>query len=165
MILSVLLTSSQVQATTSTHSLNMELILSILAIIISLSVAIGEYIWNKKINITNLQSEFYKDIYFKYLMKDIPQARQYIHYNNEELTDVNRLIDVLNSIRQDSLFFKYKDKVFFEKIKKLTQELEEHLIAKEGHMDADTFSDFNSDLNNRIEKLYTSIMDKYNGKR
>lgn len=135
MMLSILLTSSQVQQTTSTHSLNIELILSILAIIISISVAIGEYIWNKKINITNLQSEFYKDIYFKYLMKDIPQARQYIHYNNEELTDVNKLTDVLNSIRQDSLFFKYKDKVFFENIKKQTQELEEHLIAKEGHMD------------------------------
>lgn len=151
--------------TTST-TLSLELILSIIAIVISVVVAIVEYLSNKKYNVLNLEAEIYKTIFFDYLIKEIPQGRQYIHYNNEKLSDTDKLTDALNNLRRDSLFFKYKDKDFYDKIKTITQELEDLLVKSEdGTMDIDSFIAFTKELNEKMESLYSCIMNKYSGQK
>lgn len=146
------------------EKLSVEMILSILALAISIITAIIEYVWNKAINITNLESEFYKNIYFDYLMKKIPEARQEIRYNNGKVCDVVKLTDVLNDMRQDSLFFKYKDKGFYNSLKQKLQNLEDYLVkSNDKEMDADDFVEFNSEINCKIEEIYDFIMKKYKG--
>ena len=144
--------------------LSLEMILSILAIIISVATAIGEFIWNRAINATNLESEFYKEIYFQYLMKKIPKARQEIRFNENKIQDVESLIDTLNNVRQDSLFFKYKDKQFYIKLKDELQSLEDYLVSiSNKKMDSDEFSIANTEINKKIELIYEIIMKKYKG--
>ena len=145
------------------YPFSIELILSILAIIISVAVAVGEYRWNKKINQTNLDAEFYKEIYFEYLMKRIPCARQAIRYNNEKVEDTGELQDCLNDLRRESLFFRYKDRDFYDKLKSLLQEFEDYLVTNSKGMDADEFSSFNNRMNKYIEEVYKIIMTKYKG--
>lgn len=145
-------------------TISLEMILAILAIIISVCTAVGEFIWNKAINVTNLESEFYKEIYFEYLMKKIPDARQEIRYNDSKVQDVVALTDVLNNMRQDSLFFKYKDKYFYGELKRMLQDLEDYLVQNnDKQMDADDFATVNNTINTKIEVIYDFIMKKYKG--
>ena len=50
--------------------------LSIVAIIISIVVAIVEYIKEVRLSRINLESEYYKDIYKNHLVYEIPTARK-----------------------------------------------------------------------------------------
>lgn len=148
-----------------TLSLNLELFLSILAIIISIGSLFFEYFWNQKINRTNLEADFFKNIYGEYLMKEIPEARQFFHYNNHELSGTDDLIEVLNKIRQSSLFYKYKDKDYYNVLCNKLQDLEDKLVKKTGKISDDDYADFIQEVNNDIETIYDIIMKKYIGKK
>lgn len=148
----------------SANTPSLELVLSILAIVISVITAIAEYMWNKSINTTNLEAEFYKDIYFEYLMKKIPQARQEIRYNNKKIEDIDKFVNVLNDMRRDSLFFRYKDKMFYDVLKKQLQDLEDYVTREScDELDADEFVTFSNKMSEQIEQIYGSIMKKYRG--
>lgn len=151
----------------SKSTVSLELLLSIIAILISIFSIFFEYVWNKKINRINLEADFFKEIYGDYLMKEIPNARNYFHYNNHILSDTGDLIDVLNEIRRSSLFYKYKDKKFYIDLCVCLQGLEDELVGKEGKIfkDDDDYTEFISGINKDIEKLYSIIMNKYIGKK
>lgn len=163
MLSHLLLTTTQ--PTTNEVTITLELILSILAIIISIGSVLFEYFWNQRINITNLEAEFFKDIYSDYLMKQIPDARNVIHYNNNIVSDTDDLIEVLNNIRHSSLFYKYKDKNFYSQLCKLLQKLEDKLVSKTGQMSDDDYASFIQEINSDIESIYDTIMKKYIGKK
>ena len=57
-----------------------------------------------------------------------------IHYNNQTVSDTDDLINVLNEIRQASLFFKYKDKEYYKTLYDKLQDLENKLVVKTGKM-------------------------------
>lgn len=142
-----------------------ELFLSILAVIISIFAVFFEYYWSQKINRTNLEADFYKDIYGDYLMNKIPEARRVILYSNHVISDTDDLIDVLNDIRHSSLFYKYKDKNFYEKLCSQLQKLEDKLVKDTGVIIEDEYYvDFTKTVNKDIEDIYNTIMDKYIGK-
>lgn len=130
--MSFFLFSSNIQSTGTNLSLTLELLLSILAIIISVFSVFFEYYWSQRINRTNLEADFFKDIYGDYLMKKIPAARTVFHYSNHILSDTDDLIEVLNDIRRSSLFYKYKDKKFYKKLCTLLQGLEDKLVQNTG---------------------------------
>lgn len=146
--------------------LSLELVLSILAIVISILSVFFEYLWTQKINRTNLEADFFKDIYGDFLMKKVPEARNYIHYNNQLVSDTENLIDVLNDIRRASLFYKYKDKKFYNDLCEQLRKLEDILVTKTDKMlDNDDYSDFIQEINAGIESIYNIIMNRYIGKR
>jgi len=153
------------QSTTNEATISLELFLSIIAIIISICTVVFEYLWNLKINKTNLEADFFKDIYGDYLMKQIPEARNVIHYNNHIVSDVDTLIDVLNNIRHSSLFYKYKDKEYYKLLTEKLHELEDKLVEKAGTMSDDDYADFIQEINSDIECIYDIIMKKYIGKK
>lgn len=146
-------------------SVTLELVLSVLAIIISILSVLFEYFWNQKINRTNLEADFFKDIYGEYLMRKIPEARNVIHYNNQIVSDTEDLINVLNDIRQASLFFKYKDKDYYKTLCEKLQGLEDKLVKKSGKMSDDDYAEFIREINQDIEGIYDIIMKKYIGKK
>lgn len=146
------------------NGVSLDLLLSILAIIISVSTAYVQYKESRKLTTTNLEATFYKDLYFDYLLKKIPMARQEIRYNEQKILDVDTLVDVLNKMRQDSLFFKYKDKSFYEQLKRHLQGLEDFLVGtSEQIYDMDDFATVHNNINRMIEEIYDCIMKKYNG--
>lgn len=143
----------------------LELFLSILAVIISIFAVFFEYYWSQKINRTNLEADFYKDIYGDYLMNKLPEARRVILYSNHVISDTDDLIDILNDIRHSSLFYKYKDKNFYEKLCGQLQKLEDKLVKDTGKViEDDYYIDFTRTVNKDIEDIYNTIMDKYIGK-
>lgn len=150
---------------TNKSGLSLELVLSIIAILISIFAAGFEYLWNNRINKANLEADFFKDIYNDFLVKKIPEARNIIHYNNEILDDVDSLVDVLNDMRRASLFFKYKDKSYYKALCIKLQALEDKLVQKSGHMSPDDFASFTMEINQDIEHIYEIIMKKYIGKK
>lgn len=139
--------------------------LSILALVISIGTAVFEYFWNVRINKTNLEAELVKDAYKDFLMIKIPEARNYIHYGDETLSDTDKLVEVLNEVRQASLFYKFKDKRYYTVLCYKLQNIEDKLVMKTGKMSNDDFSVFNTELNRDIEEIYQIIIKKYHGEK
>lgn len=146
-------------------TITFELILSVLAILISIGSVMFEYFWNQKINKTNLEADFFRDIYGEFLMKTIPEARNVIHYNNQIVSQTDDLITVLNDIRRSSLFFKYNDKKYYQTLCQKLQLLEDKLVQKTGKMTDDDYAEFIQEINADIEDIYNIIMKKYVGKK
>lgn len=160
-----LLISNQ-QLIMNNETITLELVLSIFAIIISIISVVFEYFWNQKINKTNLEADFFKDIYGDFLMHEIPKARNVIHYNNQKVSDTDDLIEVLNEIRRSSLFYQYQDHKFYIELCKQLQELENELVSKTDEvLSNNEYSEFIQKINSDIETIYSIIMNKYIGKK
>lgn len=142
-----------------------DLILSIVAIMVSIVVAIKEYRLEKRNNAISLESDICFKIYYDYLVTIIPNAREYILYNDSKLSGTDRLTNALNEVRKSSLFFKYRDKNYYEKLVKELQELEDYLIKSEGEMNYEEFSIFVQEVNSKIEEIYKTIMEECSGMR
>ncbi|MCH5250573.1 MAG: hypothetical protein J1E98_11595 [Lachnospiraceae bacterium] len=146
--------------------INIELVISIIALMISVGSSVFEYFWNRHISRKNAETEIYKDIFIEYLIKKIPEARNKIHYGNEILSDIDDLVNVLNDLRRDILFFKFSDNCFYRELYKKLQKLEDKLVTISGKkIDADEFADFHKGLDEDIHNIYNFIMKKYIGKR
>ena len=141
------------------------LIIAILALLVSVIVPIIEDRRERKINKINLESEFYKEIYKEHLIKLIPNARKYIGFTESgQLRDTEELREELNKLRQDSLYFLYSDKNYYNKLKRLTQELEDYLItSEENTYNLVERKDVLKEIQRRITELYTHISNNYLG--
>ena len=142
-----------------------EVIVSIIAVVISI-IAIGfELFGAQRINIINLKSSFYSKIYDDYLMYKIPSARNKILYNDNCVSQTDDLIDLLNEMRRNSLFFKYSDKKFYNGLVEKLQKLENELVTKcDKKLEHDEFCKFNESLNNQLDDIYEYILVEYTGK-
>ena len=85
----------------------MELVLSIIAIVISVIAMCSEFFGSQRISRINLEAHFFEEIYNDYLLDKLPSARNKVTYNNNIVTGTEELVDVLNEIRRKSIFFKY----------------------------------------------------------
>lgn len=96
---------------------------------------------------------------------DIPKARARILYNdaNGKLLGIDNLIEVLNNIRRDSLFYKFTDKKLYNKITEINQQIEDRLV-KIKHLSPEESDKVLEFLNDNIEELYKVIMKSYRGK-
>ncbi|MFR3727681.1 hypothetical protein [Lacrimispora sp.] len=137
---------------------------SIAAIIISIISPIFEYNWNKMLNKTNLEAEYFNKLYNQFLMQDFPEARCFLHYSDNNFGGINQLIEVLRDIRKKSIFFKYHNKTFYEEMLKLIQKIEDDLILNEGEMNSDTYVVFYTRLEKEIGDMYECITNRYLGK-
>ena len=137
-------------------------VLSILAIIISLASLFWQSFKNEKHHRTNLEAEYYREIYWDYLLKKIPEARQKIKFSQDKVTGTKDMTEVLNLIRQDSLFFKYKNKKYYDKLIKKIQGLEDMYINPTV-TDSDGFARFHLDTEKIISDIYEMITAEYLG--
>lgn len=131
------------EVTQSTAQVNLELALSIIAIVISVITIFIEFYGNQRVNRINLEANFYEKIYNEFLINKIPNARNAITYNNNIVSGVDELIDVLNDMRRKSLFFKYKEEKFYNILCKKLQDLENELVRKSDlKLDSDDYCKF-----------------------
>lgn len=133
----------------------------------AIAISVGSFIWqdirNKKYHDADLEADYYKEIYWKYLISELPTARNRITYNDGRVSSTNDIEDVLNKIRQDSVFFKFKDKKYYQNIIKKLQDLED-IYVEVDELDHDGFADFQNDTEKRITEIYKIITDKYLGR-
>lgn len=142
-------------------------VLSIIAIIVSICVAIIEYIRDVRLSRNNLEAEYYKDIYKNHLIYEIPKARKYVKFNFEnKLIDTDQLIDELQQLRQDSLYFQYNNPLFYRELKNCIQILEDYLVTNTGreYVGEDQTFVYNK-LRDCINDIYTIISNGYLGKK
>lgn len=141
------------------------LIISILAFALSIYVAIAESKRDYKITKISIEFEFYKEIYKDHLIKKIPETRRYMWIDkNGYLKDSQPLIDELNEVRRDSLYFRYNNKTFYSKLTKKLQKLEDYLIESESRiLIGEDQTTFLSSVQNQLNGIYEVISQAYCG--
>lgn len=143
----------------------MESTLSIIAIVISVITIGFEFFGGQRINRINLEAHFFEIIYNEYLLEKLPNARNKVVYNNHMVTGTEELVDVLNNIRRNSIFFKYRDKKFYDNVCNHLQNFEDELVKKSDRkLEEEQYIDFVKCLNNSLEEIYDIIITKYTGK-
>lgn len=141
------------------------LIVSICALAVSILSPAFEYFWNKRMNNQNLTSEYFREIYGKIIYEDIPVYREYIHFNQNNISGTEKLLDVLREIRRKSVYFKIVNSNFYQKLINDIQCLEDYLIKCPNQMTNEEFVEFHNQIDMYIEEIYKDISNGYLGKR
>ncbi len=144
------------------------LVFSIIAVIISIIVACVENRREYNINKINLEAEYFSDIYKEHLIVNIPNARRYITFDmNGKLIGTNDMIQLLQKIMQDSYYYFYKDKVFYDKLQYSVQALEDYLcqcVNKNKDYVGEEQTEILKNIQNYIKEIYESINNQLIGK-
>lgn len=143
---------------------NIELFLSLIAIFISFGAVIYETKHNSKINKLNMESEIYKNIFFKYFIYKIPKAQQNIKNTTSGLTGTNKLETELNKLRHEALFFLYRDEAFYRELCNHLQSLEDYIVRSNNTcMNEAEYNYFFNEVKNSIKNIFNLVMNKYEG--
>lgn len=136
---------------------------------ISAGISIFSCIYNnkqtKKINNINIKSRYFEKIFDDFLIYKIPEARKYIRFNEEgHLDDFQNLIDELSEMRKSASFFRFDNKEFFDKLKLVTQELENY-VSDCGNKSFDNEEQANvyKEIADKTMRVYACISDYYLG--
>ena len=78
-------------------------VLALIAIVVSIGSAFFQWYMDSHINKVNLEADYFKELYSKHLLYELPRARGYIRFDNNKLVDFDKLLDELSEIRQNSL--------------------------------------------------------------
>ena len=142
------------------------LIISILALVLSIVVVIVETVREFKITRIGIEFEFYKEIYKEHLIRKIPEARRVMRFDElHHLRDAQMLIDELNAIRRDSLYFLYNNNKFYTQLKTKLQSLEDYLIETQSkELVADEQTIFWNKVQKDLNGIYETISKAYRGK-
>lgn len=137
-------------------------VISILSLFVAFLMPIYEQYRSKKVNDINLNSEYLKDIYIKYLTDKIPNARKLIRFNDDKLSDVAELANAFQELLHQVYFFKYIDEEFYAELKIYIQDLEDSLSNDSGMKFSDEEKEkFNESLEEKVTNIYSILNNKY----
>lgn len=141
------------------------LILSLIAIMVSVITHIREQNNTQRINAINLDAEFYRKIFFNSLINQIPAQRIKIKLSNNRVSKVDGLSKELNDLRKRCAFFKFKNAEFYNPLVNKLQDLEDKLVLlpNEDRIDENKFRKIEMELDKNIREIYEFIMKSYNG--
>ncbi len=95
------------------------------------------------------------------MIYDIPKAQRKIYVNESGIIqDDKDFIKLLNKIRNKSLYFKYTDKDFYDKLVKNLQDLEDFIINRSNTPIVDR-NNFLKSVNDKVEELYKLLIEYY----
>lgn len=141
----------------------MEIVLSIIAIILSIVSFVFTYCQTKRINTKMLKLRFYEKIFDDYLIERIPKARKKIHFSSStnKLIDAKEMRDVLSDLKLSVLYFKYANNAFYDRLIQLIDDLESYLsiYVNNQEPDNDKQSQVITSIGKKIEGIY-SLIDK-----
>lgn len=140
------------------------IVISVIAIIVSIGTSIWQGFQERKRQDIDLKSIYYKDIYWEYLIKKLPAARELVGHNKSEnrIVGTNTIIEELNNIRRDSLFFKFIDREFYDNICEKFQDLEDKYVS-EDKMTQRKYEEFDKKVDEMLSEIYDMITLKYIG--
>ena len=140
--------------------------IAIIAILVSIATAIKQWHHDIHMNRMNLEADYFKELYSEHLLHELPKVRKYLYCRDGKLSDVDPLVNELNRIRQDSLYFYYMDNAFYLKLKKSLSDLEDYLYTcSEQEIDDYTNQTVVMDeIQNKLTNIYKILSKKYHGK-
>lgn len=114
-----------------------------------------------KINsVKTLDSIYFNAIFQDILIYKIPAAQKKIFVDHDgKIQDDQELIDLLNEIRNKSIYFKYADRSFYDKLVDKLQELENYIIYRTNY--TVNRNAFLGDLQAKIENIYDILIEQY----
>lgn len=142
-------------------------ILAFIAIIVSIIVYFrGERI-NKGINKHNSNQKFFEKIYFDYMIHKIPSAWNQFDQSSGLLEEPgDNLNKVINEMLDQSLFYKFFNRTFYNDLSKILIELDDLLVDSGNHKgDKLIYQDYKDRVNGLINKLYSKLKEQYSDLR
>lgn len=138
------------------------LIVSVAAFVLSI-IAMFQ---TKKINDINLSASYYSKIFEQYLIKKIPEARQYLWFNDAgNLSHIDSLSDVMADLKNDALYFKYNNPNFYDELGKKIDDLENYLMELANDCtNRDEQEEKMSEISIKIEIIYFCIDSSLKGR-
>ena len=150
------------------NSISLTDILATIAIFISIiSLVTSVYIENKKLK-RESDAKFFQDIYYSYMKKIIPEAESSIDFDreNNKITGINGMVDLLLDLREQSMPKKYIYKTFYEKYINLLVNNEEFYIEELNTVrDKQKFEIFQNKSLKKMEALYRILNNKFQNKK
>lgn len=128
-------------------------IVSIIAIILTNNES-------KRARRVNYKKEYYNEIFLKYLIREVPQKRKYLEFDNisHRLINEKGLVETFTNMREEVLYYKYADTEFYKRVIQLIDDIEDYIAhSKNGTFEQEEQADFWKDLNIRFERLYIFI--------
>ncbi|WP_341323505.1 hypothetical protein NSQ62_08510 [Solibacillus sp. FSL H8-0523] len=143
------------------------LIVAIVAILVSLFVAIIQYNKEIKLNRINLESVYINEIYKEYLITGLPNARKHLHITPDgQLLYIDKLVNELNSMRQSSLYYLYNDKEFYNRLKNNCQLMEDFLVDMSSkEILGEDQVEFYNKIQSQMKDIYKVVNEKFMGKK
>lgn len=141
--------------------------LSVIAIIISIMTVFFEFYYTAHNSKNSLMSIYYSETYKKYLTRLIPDARMAIPYNRQTkiLSGTDTLERVILDIRQESLYFKYQNKKFYNNLMKKLDLIDDLLVLNgQQRLAWNSYKEFEMKLDDIIAKMYELVNNNYAGK-
>lgn len=136
-------------------------IIAILAIIISIYTCNSQISFAKTNSVKNLESIYFNAIFKDILIYKIPKAQKKIYINESgKIQDDSDFIKLLNEIRNKSLYFKYTDKDFYDRLVKKLQDLEDYIVTRGNKQILDR-NIFLQSINEKVEDLYRLLIEYY----
>lgn len=136
-------------------------IIAILAIIISIYTCNSQISFAKTNSVKNLESIYFNAIFKNILIYRIPKAQKKIYINESgKIQDDSDFIKLLNEIRNKSLYFKYTDKDFYDRLVKKLQDLEDYIVTRGNKQILDR-NIFLQSINEKVEDLYRLLIEYY----
>ena len=149
-------------------SISLTDILATIAIFISIiSLVTSVYIENKKLK-RESDAKFFQDIYYSYMKKIIPEAESSIDFDreNNKITGINGMVDLLLDLREQSMPYKYIDKTFYDKFINFLVNTEDFYIAELNTVrDKQKFEIFQNKKKKKMEALYRILNNKFQNKK
>lgn len=133
------------------------LIISILAIIISIWSAVWTVWKNNKQNYNNF---LYEDILKKKLHKELPSLIHdaiNISTKKADNTKISKLEKCIGELRKDILIFKYQKPIFYEKLDSILIKLDEQIVVINSR--TENFDKKYEEITAEIKKMYKCIED------
>ena len=150
------------------NSISLTDILATIAIIISIiSLVTSVYIENKKLK-RESDAKFFQDIYYSYMKKIIPKAESSIDFDreNNKITGINGMVDLLLDLREQSMPYKYIDNTFYDKFINFLVNTEDFYIAELNTVrDKQKFEIFQNKSLKKMEALYRILNNKFQNKK
>ncbi len=139
------------------------LIVSILAIVISIIVAIWQGIHENRINRTELESLYHQEIFKDYLISKIPDSRRYLKFKDDgRLDETNKLCNTLQEMVFSSLYFFYSDRAFYDGLSSACEELVDYLVQlSQQKLTKNNQDEAMEEIQSKIKAIYDHIGKKY----
>lgn len=142
-------------------NLDGSIIVSAIALLVSILNAGYTYRQNENHHINNIQIKYFEKVFDDHLLIHLPQARRYLRFdNNGRLTDVEILSSALNDLRQSALYFMYTNHKFYDKLRNNIKDLDDY-IQKCGNASWDSDQQVNvlNQIHKKMEAIYNCIND------
>lgn len=139
----------------------MEIISNLIAII---ALVLSIYSVYNQVELTkaSLESEFFINVFREILINLIPEGTQLLRFEDGKLQDFDSLTIALTKLKVKTLYFKFRDRAFYIKLKDKIDEVDDFLILLSSKkISTDHQQDELKKLDNKIEELYTVMFSYY----